>query len=157
MRTLNRNQLLAAETFSYSYDNYADHEGNRRFDEYMPHDARVLEKADREGWSLDRIAEALDVDQELASRLQSSFRDALVVVDAPHPAESFRRSVRQCIQRAKAEGLDSEEQIEALVIQICYRASDLSYLLRCRNEQLHKYSDLLRREPNVTYYDDSDA
>ncbi|MHB0972377.1 MAG: hypothetical protein ACYC7A_20185 [Thermoanaerobaculia bacterium] len=44
--------------------------------------------------------------------------------------------------------------MEGLVIQICYRAADLSYLLRMRDEPLHRYSDLLRREPGVKYPDD---
>lgn len=54
-------------------------------------------------------------------------------------------------------GLDSDEQLEALVIQICYRAADLGFLLRARNERLHMYSDLLRREPGVLYGDEPDA
>lgn len=107
MNKLDRWKLLAAETYSYSYDNYADHQ----------------------------------------------FRDALEVVDAPTPAESFRRSVRQAIKRALADGMESEEQIEALVVQVCYRAADLSFLLRSRDEPLHKYSRLLRREPGVEYDD----
>ena len=43
---MNRQQLLVAETFSYSYANYADHLeiGNIRFDELMPKDVEVLEK-----------------------------------------------------------------------------------------------------------------
>src|SRR5688500_16066296 len=109
----------------------------------MPDDVRVLDRATRESWPLNRIAKELDRSEEEAGLLLSAFRDALDVVDAPTPAESFRRSVRQVIKRAVREGIESEEQIEALVIQICYRAADLSFLLRSRNEPLHKYSDLL--------------
>jgi hypothetical protein len=150
---LDRWKLLAAETYSYSYDNYADHRGNLRFDRYMPDVVRVLDRAIRQSWPLDRTARELDRSEEEASLLISAFRDALEVVDAPTPAESFRRSVRQVIKRALADGVESEEQIEALVIQICYRAADLSFLLRSRDEPLHKYSDLLRREPGVQYHD----
>ncbi len=153
MNKLDRWKLLAAETYSYSYDNYADHRGNLRFDRYMPDDVRVLDRALRESWPLDRTARELDMSEEDASLLIIAFRDALEVVDAPTPAESFRRSVRQAIKRALADGLESEEQIEALVIQICYRAADLSFLLRSRDEPLHKYSKLLRREPGVIYHD----
>jgi hypothetical protein len=119
----------------------------------MPDDVRALDRATRESWPLDRIAKELERSEEEASLLLSAFRDALEVVDAPTPAESFRRSVRQAIKRALDEGINSEEQIEALVIQICYRAADLSFLLQARNEPLHKYSNLLRREPGVEYHD----
>jgi hypothetical protein len=154
VNTLDRWKLLAAETYSYSYDNYADHEGNLRFDRLMPDVVRVLDRAVRESWPLDRIAGTLETSVEEASSLLVAFRDALDVVDAPTPAESFRRSVRQAIKRALDGGIESEEEIEALVVQICYRAADLSFLLRTRNEPLHKYSDLLRREPGVQYYDE---
>ena len=154
MIKLDRWKLLAAETYSYSYDNYADHQGNPRFDRSMPDDVRVLDRAVRESWPLDRIAKELERSEEDATLLLNAFRDALEVVDAPTPAESFRRSVRQAIKRALVEGIHSEEQIETLVIQICYRAADLSFLLRSRNEPLHKYSNLLRREPGVEYHDD---
>ena len=153
MNKLDRWKLLAAETYSYSYDNYADHRGNVRFDRYMPDDVRILDRATREWWPLARVANELERSEEEAGLLLSAFRDALEVVDAPTPAESFRRSVRQAIKRALAEGLESEDQIEGLVVQICYRAADLSFLLRTLDEPLHKYSDLLRREPGVEYYD----
>src|SRR6185295_12129320 len=143
---LDRWKLLAAETFSYSYDNYADHRGNVRFDRYMPDDVRLLDRANRESWPLDRLAKELDRSEEDASELLESFRKALEVVDAPTPAESFRRSVRQVIEQAAAEGIEPGEQLEALVVQICYRVADLSFVLRARDEPLHKYSELLRRE-----------
>jgi hypothetical protein len=157
MNKLDRWKLLAAETFSYSYDNYADHGGNLRFDRYMPDDVRVLDRAVVESWPLGRLAKELDRPEEDASVLLGAFRDALEVVDAPTPAESFRRSVRQVIKRVLDEGIKSDDDIEALVIQICYRAADLSFLLRSRDEPLHKYSDLLRRLPDVEYHDHTDA
>jgi hypothetical protein len=157
MNRLDRWKLLAAETYSYSYDNYADHQGNARFDRYMPDDVRVLDRAIRESWLTDRVAQELHISEEQASHLLTAFHGALEVVDASTPAESFRRSVRQAIKRALAEGLTSAEQIEALVVQICYRAADLSFLLRSRDEHLHKYSKLLRREPGVIYHEDGGA
>jgi hypothetical protein len=157
MNKLDRWKLLAADTFGYSYDNYADHEGNRRFDEYMPKDVRVLDRANREDWPIARLAQKLDLDAESAAKMLRQFRDAMEIADAPHPAEAFRRSIRHAIQQAKEEGLTTDEQVEALVIQICYRVSDLSFLLRSRNEPLDKYSRLLRREPGVHYGDEPDA
>ena len=157
MNKLDRWKLLAAETFSYSYDNYADHRGNFRFDEYMPNDVRVLDRANRDSWGIERLASELDQEPQIAAKLLSAFRDAVEVVDAPNPAESFRRSVRQAIRRALRDGLDRDEEVEALVVQVCYRAADLSYLLKLRGEALHKYSDLLRREPGVIDQDDADT
>ena len=51
MKPLDRWELLAAEVFSYSYDHYAGHHGNLRFDRYMPDDVRVLDRATRKKWS----------------------------------------------------------------------------------------------------------
>ena len=36
------------------------------------------------------------------------------------------------------EGLATDEQIEGLVVQVCYRAADLGYLLQLRDERLHR-------------------
>lgn len=42
---MNKTELLAAETFAYSYANYADHLGiNPRFDKYMPDEIKAIEK-----------------------------------------------------------------------------------------------------------------
>ncbi|HVS31909.1 MAG TPA: hypothetical protein VMS98_10665 [Thermoanaerobaculia bacterium] len=153
MTTLDRWKLLAAETFSYSYDNYADHRGNARFDRYMPQDVRILDHAVRESWTIDRLAKELERSEEDARKLLNAFSEALDVVDAPSPAESFRRSVRQVVKRAAHEGLETDDQIEALVVQICYRVADLSFLLRSGNQPLHTYSEALRREPGVEYSD----
>ena len=56
---MDRIQLLAAETFHYSYANYADHLGigNVRFDRLMPDTVKVLEKAATEGWPLREAGE----------------------------------------------------------------------------------------------------
>src|SRR6185436_1617168 len=153
MKPLNRWKLLAAETYCYSYDNYSNHEGNPRFDRSMPDDIRILDRAWRESWPLDRLAVELDRSGDDAAALLDAYRDAIDVVDAPTPAESFRRSVRQAITQALKAGLESGEQIEALVVQVCYRAADLGFLLWSRHEPLHKYSGLLRREPGVQYDD----
>jgi len=47
---VNRKQLLAAETFAYSYAHYADYLGvNVRFDRDMPRNLDTLERAERKG------------------------------------------------------------------------------------------------------------
>ena len=55
---MTREQLLAAEIFSYSFDNYANHLGigNVRFDRLMPETVRRLARAEAEGWDDQRLA-----------------------------------------------------------------------------------------------------
>ena len=151
---MERIHLLAAEIFSYSYANYEDHLGiNERFDRLMPHDAEILETALNEKWPIDKVAQELDVSTENARKLLIAAKDALEIVDAENPAESFRNGVRQSIKIALEDGLDSAEAIENLVIQICYRAADLGLLLDKQGHQLSQYSRYLRKEPDTEYYD----
>jgi hypothetical protein len=153
---LTRYQLLAAEIYSYSYANYLDHLGigNIRFDRLMPNDARKLESAVNEEWPVDRVANELEIDHEMAVRFMDATRDALEVVDAKDPSESFRRSVRQVIKAAVEEGLEDDDAVEKLVVQVCYRVSDLAYLLKAEGNSLSRYCRHLRRDPNVEYEDD---
>jgi hypothetical protein len=145
---MDRIKLLAAETYSYSYAHYADHLGigHVRFEEMMPNDVEILERAERRGWSLQELAEALEVEEELAERLRLFYTRAKDIIDAPHAAESFRRGVRYSITDAVEEGLKTEADIERLVTQICYRAADLAYLLDLEGKALSAYSEELRQE-----------
>lgn len=152
-RKLNRDQLLAAEIYSYSYDNYENHLGigNLRFEKYMPDGARTLEQAVKENWPRERIAKKLEVEPDHVDEYMTAYRNALDVVDAENPAESFRAAVRQCIERALRAGLRDENSIEELVKQICYRAADLGFLLDMDGNRLSRYSRHLRREAGVEY------
>jgi hypothetical protein len=152
---MKRYHLLAAEIYGYSFANYQDHLGigNIRYDKLMPDDARKLERAHAESCPLERIAQELNVDTDEAAAALEAYRCARKVVDAENPAESFRAAVRQVIENAVAKGLDDAASIEALVKQICYRASDLSVLLEREGHQLSRYSRHLRREPDVNYYE----
>jgi hypothetical protein len=143
---MNREKLLAAETFSYSYANYAAHLGigHVRFEEMMPDDVKILERDEREGWPIERLAEALETDEEIAERFRVFYQRAKHIVDAPHVGESFRRGVRYSIEDAVAEGLKTEADIERLVTQVCYRAADLAYLLDLEGKELSDYSKYLR-------------
>jgi hypothetical protein len=153
-KSMSHGQLLAAEIFNYSYANYQSHlGGNLRFDRLMPQEVDTLETADQEGWPIEQLASKLEIDNEQAEDLLRRLDDARAVVDAENPAESFRTSVRQSIRLALELGFDSEEDIEKLVTQICYRASDLAYLLQTEGSSLSRYSRHLRREPDVEYYD----
>ena len=153
---MNRKQLLAAETFAYSYANYADHLGigNIRFDKLMPGDVDTLEQAEQEGWDDKRLAEALEVEEEDVDFWRISYQRAKEIVGASNPAEAFRRGVRYSIEDAIEEGLSTEEDIKALVTQICYRTADLAYLLDLEGKQLSDYSGELRKEPDVQYSDE---
>ena len=72
---MNRKQLLAAETFHYSYANYANHlGGNIRFDKWMPDDVDTLERAEQESRDDSRLAQALDVPEERVEFWRVSYR-----------------------------------------------------------------------------------
>jgi hypothetical protein len=142
---MNKQQLLAAETFSYSYANYADHLGiNARFDKYMPDDLKIIEQVASRGGSADDLAAKLEVDQDIAKGLISSYLVAKRIVYAENAVESFRLGVRQSIIYALEQGLNSSKDIDDLVGQICYRASDLAYLLDIEQKELSDYSEVLR-------------
>jgi hypothetical protein len=53
--------------------------------------------------------------------------------------------VKASILLSLASGLKSEEDIDKLVSQICYRASDLAYLLDLEGKELSDYSKTLRK------------
>lgn len=150
MRGLSRRHLLAAELYGYSYDHYADHlgdgpgMGNVRFEKYMPHDVDALERAEREGWDAARLAAELDAEESLLPDIQSAFQEAKDIVDAPSLAQSFRRGVRHSIEHALEKGLKTDEDIERLVTQICYRAADLGYRLKVEGRELSELSEELR-------------
>jgi catechol 2,3-dioxygenase-like lactoylglutathione lyase family enzyme len=148
-----REQLIAAEIFGYSFDNYADHLeiGHVRYEEMMPKTVRTLERAATEGWPSSKVAALLEIDIEDANELIAAFDQARQVVDAENPAEMFRNAVRFSIQNAVEEGVADSESIEKLVTQICYRAADLGFILKAKGERLSRYSEHLRKEPDVEY------
>jgi hypothetical protein len=147
---MNRYHLLAAEIYGYSYANYDDHLGvNIRFDKLMPDDVKTLEKADAEGWPLERLARALEGKPDDAAAALAALRRAREVVDAANPAEAFRNAARQVIKSAVARGITDDDAIEKLVVQICYRAADLAFLLERDKTPLSRYSEDLRREPDL--------
>ncbi len=144
-KKMNKKQLLAAETFSYSYANYADHLGiNDRFDKYMPDDLKIIEKVVDKGGSVDDLAVKLEVDKDIAKGLLSAYLVAKKIVYAENAVESFRLGVKQSIIYALEQGLNSSKDIDDLVGQISYRTADLAYLLDMEQKELSDYSELLR-------------
>lgn len=142
---MKRIHFLAAEMFSYSYDNYEGHLGiNLRFDRYMPDDAALFERAEQEGWTDEEIAAECDFKLKDIPKWRERYREARDIVDAETPALGFLRAVRASVDYAVEEGLDDKKSINNLVGQICYRAADLSFLLKQRDEPLWKYSKELR-------------
>ena len=144
--------------FCYSYANYHDHLGigNIRFETLMPDTAEIVEQAAKDDWPLDRLAQKEEIDTDEAAARLAVLRNAIEIVDAENPAESFRNAVWQVIKRVAEEGLNGDQAIEDLVTQVCYRASDLAYLLQQEGKPLSRYSRHLRREPDVEYFDEKD-
>jgi hypothetical protein len=157
-RWLSRKKMMAAEIYGYSYDNYENHLGigNIRYEKLMPDDVDTLERAEREGWDAPRLAQALDLPEERVASFQRSYQEAKEIVDAPTPAEAFRRGVRYSIQHAVEEGLEDKGSIERLATQIGYRTADLGFRLAMEGKQLLDYSEELRQETeyDTEYWDE---
>lgn len=142
---MDRIHYLAAEIFSYSYDNYENHlGGNARFDRLMPEDARVLDAALDGPIDVESLKKKLKVDEDELISLLDRTKEARRIVDAPTPASAFREGVKQSIEYALKNGLSTERSIDELTTQICYRAADLSFVLKERDEPIAKYSEELR-------------
>lgn len=148
--TLTPDHLLPAAIFGYSFANYRDHLGigNIRYEDLMPIDANLLRLAVGENWPLARVAKELDVDTDNAASLMQRTKEAIAVVDASTPAESFRVSIRQLVKKASEKGLNTDQDVERLVTQICYRVSDLSCLLEEHNRAFSDYCQALREDPD---------
>ena len=150
-RKLSRDELLAAEIYSYSYANYSDHEGNLRFDRYMPDDVNVLRQASEEQWPISRLAEKLEIEEEQAIAMLKSLHEARKIIDAANPSESYRESVRQRLRFLLKGKVEDEEEIDTIVIQMCYCAADFGCLLDWENSRLSDYSEWLRRTADCDY------
>lgn len=148
--TMHRMHFLAAEIFGYSFANYRDHLGigNIRYEDLMPDDANRLVQAVRENWPLAKVAKDQETDTDIAASLILSTKQAVDVLDAGSPAKSFRVAVRQLLQKASEQGLNTDQEVESLLTQICYRVSDLSCLLDEQGETLEQYSQELRETSN---------
>jgi len=120
----------------------------------MPEDAKTLEAAIKNKWPARKVAEKLEVSEDVALKLIAVTQDALSIVDAENPAESFRNAVAQSIHYALEEGLHSQEDVERLVTQICYRAADLGLLLDNEGSSLSQYSRHLRKEKGDGDFDE---
>lgn len=148
---LTRRQRIAAELFAYSYANYSDHLGNARFTRYMPKDVEFLERAVAEKWDHGRIAKKLDVEPERVPQLLERLKDAIKIVDAENASESFRESVRQQLRGLLADKVTDEEELDKIVIQMCYCAADMGCLLEWEGKCLVDYSEWLRRTADCNY------
>ena len=150
-RKLRRNELLAAEIFNYSYANYSDHHGNARFDRYMPNDVKVLQQASQEKWPISKLAEKLETDEETAMNMLQRLHESRKIIDAANPSESYRESVRQRLRFLLKGKVEDEEEIDKIVIQMCYCAADFGCLLEWEGKRLNDYSEWLRRTADCNY------
>ncbi len=145
-RKLSKKQLLAAETFGYSYAHFADHLPNPRFSKLMLDDVDVLEKSEVENWPIDRLAMRLEIPIDAAKRDLDRFKSAKEIIEASTATEMFRVGVRQSIELAIADGLDSPEAIEKLVVQIGYRTVDLGYLIEVDDQRISDVAEGLKEK-----------
>ena len=145
---MERIHLLAAEIFRYSYVNYEEHLGSdHRFDKSMPKDAAILEEAVKEKWPVEKVAEKLDISDETASEVLHATFEAIEIVNAESPIDSFRKAVEHTLRYALTIGVKDDKDLMRLVDQISYRAADLSYLLEMEDKKLADYSKSLTETP----------
>ena len=106
-KPMTRDQLLATEIFTYSYDDYANHLGigNQRIEKYMPDAAKALERAEKEGWSDQRLAKAIEVEvSEIPQWRKASPRSGRGGGRRqPRRAFSQRRSSVDCARDARSD------------------------------------------------------
>lgn len=95
---------------------------------------------------LSRTANELGVDADTAAALLTSTRNAIKIVDAPNPAIGFREAINQLVSDAAEKGLNTDDDVTHLVTQICYRVSDLRFLLMVDNSELKTYCKDFRDE-----------
>ncbi len=145
--------LLAAELYGYSYSNYANHLAvkNVRFTKLMPQGVRILQRAEIEQWPKEKIAEEMELSIEEVDSVIENFRKAKEIVFSKNASESFRNAVRQSLETALENGLNTPDDLNELVIQICFRASDLGYLLDLEGRRISHYCQWLQREKGVDY------
>lgn len=148
-RKMDRRHLLAAETFAYSYANYADHMNSPRFADRMPEDIDILQEANQEGWDMHTLGTRLGADEATAEDLLERYQRALEIVDAPNAEESFRRGLHCTLKDALEAGLNHPRDCDDLVTQICYRAADFAYLLDLEGRSISDYEEMLRDMPST--------
>jgi hypothetical protein len=138
-------ELLAAEVFGFNFEYYAEkYEYYESFSLTMPNDIALLIKDENFKWDIKKLAKKLKVDVALAKDLRERYQDAKKIVMARNAATSFAQGVKKAIESAVKSGLESKEDIAALVEQVCFRTADFSYLLNREGAQLWEYSDGLR-------------
>ncbi len=143
MKHLTRKELLAAETFDYGYVQYRDYQSGSG-DSWL-NDIDTLERAEREGWEPSRIAQATNICEGDLWHYLRNFRDGKKIVNAPNPAEGFRRAVRCAIQSNLEFGTFDEE---ILVSYFGRRMSDLGYCVDMEGRSITYYLSELCPEEN---------
>jgi hypothetical protein len=151
MTQMERKHFLAAQIYGYSYSYYADNldQENVRFTTLMPEEVDILEQAERENWEPQQLAEALGIEPVKIDIWQELYRTSKSIVDAGSCIDSFRASLRSILQTAVREGLESDDVIERVVTQICFKTADLAYLLTLEQKELSDYTDPLRQTVGV--------
>ena len=145
---MDRSKYLASEIFSYSYQNYANHLGigHARYEKLMPDDAATLERAEKGGWSDERVSKELECDLEEAKRFRQRHAEAVAIVDSSTPASGLREALRQSFDAVLGDRRVPDHEIEGYIDQACYRVSDFIFRMQDEGKDWKTASDELREE-----------
>ena len=143
---MEREHFLAAEIYGYSYDHYQEkiEMGHIRFTKIMPEDARLVEIADKENWSDEKLAEKLEVNLDKIEYYKKALNYAKRIVDAENSMKSYIESIKVSVETAVDSGIEDEHDINNLVSQILFRTADFGFLLKDEGNELWQYSKKLR-------------
>ena len=139
---------LAAEVFGYSYEHYEEKVkiNHIRFTKIMPEVIKILQENESEDYSDTELAKLVNMDINEVKILKENYQRGKEIVNAQHAAESFLISVRESIQNAMEKGLKDESDLDKLMLQLGYCATDFGYLLNQEGKKLKDYSEYLKQE-----------
>ena len=151
---MKREHYLAAEIYGYSYDHYNEKikMGHERFSKYMPRDIEILEQSEKENWSEQRMAKALEIEIYQVKSFKDSFARAKKIVDQENAARSYIAALEASVESVVSNTLTkiADTDIEPttlskqLVAQILYCTSDFGHLLAKEEKELYEYGQILR-------------
>ena len=90
------------------------------------------------------MASKLEVEIDDIEKMKQALDRAIKIVDNSNAGEVFIAGIKQSIKNAMDKGLVTESDIDALILQICYRVSDFGFLLNEEDKSISDYDELLK-------------